>query len=57
MDKPKEAICLMQGSCCILGIGDTEPVLRFEHVQNSARGKNNIDCDKIEDYFYCYVKR
>lgn len=56
MDKPKKTIHLVQGSCCILRIGDTEPVLSFECVRNSVRVKKNIDCDRTEDYSYCYVK-
>lgn len=45
MVKPKETSNLVQGSCCILGIEDTELVLDFECVQNSVRVKKNIDCD------------
>lgn len=56
MAKPKETTHLVQGSCCILGIEDTELVLDFECVRNSVRVKKNIDCDRKEDYSYCYVK-
>lgn len=56
MDKPKKTTHLLQGSCCFLGAGDTESVLSFECAQNSVRVKKNIDCDRTEDYSYCYVK-
>lgn len=56
MDKPKEKTHLVQGSCCILGVGNTEPVLGFECVPNSVRVKKNIDCDRTENYSYFYVK-